>query len=112
MEELTGPGCKRVEHLPILVSGHDVIKLLSVPKLDDGTAVTMSHAVVDDSMDEWGLRYRIKDQCFYTTASNTGRNGGLCILLEREIGRELLNLACHHHISEIMLEKVISLYDL
>ena len=46
MEELTGPGCKRVERLPILVSGHDVIKLLSVPKLDDGTAVTMSHAVV------------------------------------------------------------------
>ena len=59
MEELTGPGCKRVERLPILVSGHDVIKLLSVPKLDDGTAVTMSHAVVDDSMDECGLRYRI-----------------------------------------------------
>ena len=35
--------------LPIstLVSGHDVIKLLSVPELHDGTAVTMSHAMVD-----------------------------------------------------------------
>jgi len=31
----------------IMVSGHDVIKLLSVPELDDGTAVTMSHAMVD-----------------------------------------------------------------
>lgn len=110
MEDLTGPGCKRVDRLRILVSGHDLIKLLSVPKLDDGTAVVMSHAVVD-SIDEWGLRNRIKGLCVDTTASNTGRNGGVCVLLEREIGRELLNLACRHHISEIMLEKVFSLYD-
>src|SRR5688572_30193234 len=29
---------------------------------------------------------------------------------KREIGRERLNLACRHHISDIMLEKVLSLY--
>ena len=51
MEDLTGPGQERVDCLPILVSGQNIVKLLSVPKLHDGTAVTMTNAVVD-SMDE------------------------------------------------------------
>jgi len=29
----------------------------------------------------------------------------------RQIGRQLLNLACRHHISEIVLEKVFSVHD-
>ena len=31
--------------------------------------------------------------------------------METEIGRPLLNLACHHHISEIVLEKDFSVHD-
>jgi len=31
--------------------------------------------------------------------------------LETEIGQQLLNLACRHRISEIVLEKVFSVYD-
>ena len=70
----------------------------------------MTTAVVD-TVDEWGLRDKIKGLCFDTTASNTGVHGGVCVRLEREFGRELLNVACRHHISEIMLEKVSSLHD-
>lgn len=58
MEDLTGPGRERVDRLPLLVSGQNIVKLLSVPKLHDGTAVTMMNSVVD-SMDEW-LRNHIK----------------------------------------------------
>ena len=50
--------------------------------------------------------------CFDTTASNTGIKGGVCILLEKEICRDMLYLACGHHVSEIMLEKVFSIYDI
>jgi len=64
-----------------------------------------------NSFNEWGLRHRIKGLCFDTTASHTGAKGGACILLESEIGRELSHLACRHHISEIMLEKVFGIYD-
>src|SRR6218665_2373150 len=60
-------------------------------------------------MDEWGLRDRIKGTCFDTTASNAGTKGGVCLRLQKEIGRELLNLACRLHISEIMLEKVFGM---
>ena len=52
MEDLTGPGREQVDRrLPLLVSGQNIVKLLSVPKLHDGTAVTMMNSVVD-SMDE------------------------------------------------------------
>lgn len=110
MDDFTGPGRERIDRLPILVSGQNVVKLLSVPKLHDGTAVTMSRAVIE-SMDEWKLRSRIKGLCFDTTASNPGTKGGVCIRLETEIGQQLLNLACCHHVPEIMLEKVFSIHD-
>src|SRR6218665_322089 len=108
MDDLTGRG--KVDRLPILVSGQDVVKLLSVPKLQDGRSATLAQAITR-SIDDWGLKDRIKGLCFDTTSSNTGRKGGVCIRLETEIGQQLLNLACRHHISEIVLEKVFGVYD-
>lgn len=43
---------------------------------------------------------------FGTTASNTKRLNGVCILLKRKIGREILCFGCGHHISEIVLAAV------
>jgi len=47
MVDYTGPGREHIERLPILVSGHDVDKLLSVPKLCDGTAARMNLEIVE-----------------------------------------------------------------
>ena len=63
------------------------------------------------TLDEWGLKDRISGLCFDTTASNTGLKGGVCVLIEREQERDLLNLACRHHVAEIVLEKVFGLHD-
>lgn len=38
---------------------------------------------------------------FDTTSSNTGLNSGACALIEKKIGRELLWLACRHHVYEL-----------
>ena len=110
MDDLTDPERGKVDRLPILVSGQDVVKLLSVPKLQDGTAASMAQAITQ-TIDDWGLRDRIKGLCFDTTSSNTGTKNGTCIQLEEELGRQLVNLACRHHISEIILEKVFSIED-
>jgi len=110
MDDLTGAERGKVDRLPILVSGQDVVKLLSVPKLQDGTAASMAQAITQ-TIDDWGLRDRIKGLCFDTTSSNTGTKNGTCIQLEEELGRQLVNLACRHHISEIILEKVFSIED-
>ena len=110
MEDYTGSLHGRVDRLPILVSGQNVIKLLAVPKLHDQTAETITQSIVE-TIYEWRLRDRIKGLCFDTTVSNTGEIGGVCIKLETEIGRPLLNLACRHHMHELMLKQVFSLCD-
>lgn len=86
MDDLTGSERGKVDRLPILVSGQDVVKLLAVPKLQDGTAASMAQAITQ-TIDDWGLRDRIKGLCFDTTSSNTGTKGGACIRLEAELGR-------------------------
>ena len=40
--------------------------------------------------------------CFDTTSSNTGHRAGACILLEQKLERDLLYLACWHHIMELI----------
>ena len=55
MDNLTSTGRDSVERLPVLVSGHDVEKLLAVPKLENATAIVTTRAMVQ-VIDEWGLR--------------------------------------------------------
>ncbi|ESN94280.1 hypothetical protein HELRODRAFT_164091 [Helobdella robusta] len=42
------------------------------------------------------------------TASNTGKKNGACTLLQQKLGRNVLHIACRHHISEIILEHAFS----
>src|SRR6218665_264623 len=46
---------------------------------------------------------------FATAAGNTGRLKGACTLLELKLGRDLLWLACHHHIIKLISSKVFTL---
>ena len=96
-----------------MVSGKDVTKLLAIPKLKFGTAAVMSDACVHclAEIRSWELENRIVAMCFDSTVSNTGFKGGVCIKLGAKLGKDLLNLACRHHVSEIVLEKVFSLHD-
>lgn len=52
---------------------------------------------------EWNLRNSVKTCYFNTTATNTGLRKDACKLLENNLQRDLLYLACRHHIYEIML---------
>ncbi len=112
MDDFTGlnPGKVQVDRLPILVSGENIVKLLSVPKLHSGTADVTATAIMN-VIDEWGLQDRIRGFCFDTTATNSGAKGGICILLESFLHHDVLNLACRHHISEIVLQAVFGLND-
>lgn len=99
-------GYEKVDRLPILVSGEGIDQLLSVPKLSRGTGEATATAVFETILN-WNLRKKIKSMCFDTTASNTGTRNGACILLEQKLDKDLLWLACRHHIFEIMLEAVV-----
>ena len=46
---------------------------------------------------------------FDTTPSNTGALASACALLELNLGRRLLSLACRHHLHDLVLEKPFSI---
>ncbi len=55
-------------------------------------------------MDDWNVKERIAALSFDTTASNTGLKVGACAAIEEKLGRQVLWLACRHHILEIVAE--------
>lgn len=96
-------GHEIVDRLPILVSGQGVDQLLGIPKLSRGTGEATAAAVFETIM-SWNLSDNIKCMSFDTTASNTDQRNGACILLEQKLEKDLLWLACRHHIFEIIPE--------
>ncbi|KAK3918013.1 Shikimate dehydrogenase (NADP(+)) [Frankliniella fusca] len=56
-----------------------------------------------DAVREWELTECIVAVCFDTTSTNSGHRGGVCVLVEQAIGRDLLHLACRHHVFELVL---------
>ena len=103
MAELTGD--KKVDSLPTVVSGNGIEQLLCVPKLQAGSGQAIANALYDNVKD-WELENCICSICFDTTASNTGKKKGACVLFEQMLEKDILYLACRHHIHEIMLQAV------
>ena len=65
---------------------------LGVPALPNGTGEAQASAVFN-LVEEWGIAGHVRSMSFDTTSSNTGRQGGACVLLERKLGTILLSLA-------------------
>ena len=87
---------------PVLVS---LSQLLTVGKLPSGTGQAQADAVIN-ALKEWGIDDTVRALCFDTTSSNTGRLAGACVLIAQGLGTDLLFLACHHHMLEIVIGAV------
>jgi len=98
-------GKKNVDRLPVIATAPNIEQLLGVPELSSGTGREISSAVYD-TLHEWSLLDIVQVVVFDTTASNTGRLKGACYLLEQKLDRDILFLACRHHIYEIVLQSV------
>lgn len=61
---------------------------------------------VCNALKEWDVIENVKALCCDTTASNTGRLSGACVLIEQHLEKDLLYLPCRHHIYEIVLRAV------
>lgn len=98
-----------VDRLPVVVTSavDGSTKLLGVPALASGTGRNASQAVFHQ-LQSWNCDLLVVGMCFDTTASNTGRKNGTCQLLEVELDRSLLWLACRHHMHEILLSDVFT----
>lgn len=83
------------------------MKFLGVPQLPNVLITGQAEATeVFSLIQEWDLAGRVKFMCFDTTATNTGAETAACVLLEKKLGRDLISLACRHHIMELIVAKV------
>jgi hypothetical protein len=57
---------------------------------------------------KWDVTEDLVAMSFDTTSSNSGRKNGAAVLLEKLLGRNLLYLACRHHILELVVSKVFT----
>jgi len=55
------------------------------------------------ALEDWGITRGVRAMCFDTTL-NAERLAGACVLLEQK--KEVLSLACRHHIMELIIGAV------
>ena len=73
---------ENVQRLAILIScGHEE-QLIGVPQIENSKGHTQANAVFSEVI-KWGAVEKIEAMCFDTTAVNTGRFRGTCVLLEQ-----------------------------
>lgn len=104
LPDVTGEEGSNVDRLPVLLTSLEdgSNKLLAVPKLASGSGKAACDAVMQE-LTSWECTSHVIGMCFDTTASNTGSRSGCCALLEQSVGRNLLWLACRHHMLEVLL---------
>lgn len=94
-------GPEREDRVAILVTGYEMEKILAIPKVAQGTGEQVARAATE-ALQEWNLRDKVAAMSFDTTAANTGRINGACTLLQQKLEKDLLWLACRHHILEVI----------
>lgn len=100
LPSITG-GPQKEDRVAVLVSGKMGEKLLAIPSVVQGTGEQIASAAAK-AIHEWDVAQDISGMSFDTTTANTGHLNGACVLLEQKFGKELLWLACRHHMCEIL----------
>ena len=95
------------DRIAVILSGQGVEKLLGVPRIDSGKAALIAK-VCYSMVDEWNFQNNIVGLSFDTTAVNTGMKSYACVTLERKLGKNLIWLACRHHVFEIICRSVFT----
>ena len=95
------------DRIAVVVSGQGVEKLLGVPRIDSDTAALIAE-VCYSMVDKWNLQNNNVGLSFDTTAVNTGMKNGACVTLEQKLGKNLIGLACRHHVFEIICGSVFT----
>ena len=72
---------------------------------ESGQGAPQAKAVVE-TLDEWGLKGNVVALSFDTSVSNTEKNQRACVLIEQELQKDLLYLACGHHIFELLRKQL------
>lgn len=91
----------------VSTSGENTDQLLGVARLASGTGIAGANGTIE-ILERWRIEHLPKYIAFDTCRVMTGINTGMCVEIERKLGRFLLWLACRHHISEILLKECVT----
>ena len=69
---------------------------------EDSTGRTEADKV-KEIIDDWNLTEKIIAVGFDTTSSNTGVHKGACTILQQLLNRQILWMACRHHVLELVV---------
>ena len=100
-KKMTHAGSSK-ERVAILIdqNGEDV--LLGVPIVEEGNAKVITSEILN-TLNKLQIEYsKIIGVVFDTTSVNSGYISGVVVNLEKEFGQSLLQLACRHHIAELV----------
>ena len=89
----------------LLTASHEKREiLLKIENETEGyTTAPKLTKIILETMDMWNIeKHSIIGLVFDTTSVNTGVNKGVAISLERAFGGKLLQLACRHHVLELL----------
>jgi hypothetical protein len=92
---------KDTDRIAVVVTSLNTSKLLGIPKVASGTG-QMQAENVHQLLIDWNLAGKIVGMSFDTTSANTGIHKGACTILEQMLEKNLLYLACRHHILELL----------
>ena len=60
------------------------------------------------ALEAWRVAEQVAGLSFDTTAANTARSNGTCVLKEQQLEKNTLYFDCRHHILEIMIQTIFS----
>lgn len=100
LKTLTHVGSAEERTAILLVGGTDEI-LLGIPKIENSTAEAMTTEIIEMLHRREIDVAKIVGLVFDTTAVNSGIHTGVVVRLQRHLKKQLLQLACRHHVSEL-----------
>ena len=103
MKALDGHRKSEVNRLAVVLKQLNEDKLLCSAKCKDGTGKCEAEQV-HLTLVEWGIAQNIIASGFDTTYSNTGELKVAVTLLKKVLNKQLLWMACRHHVLERVLE--------
>lgn len=101
-------GKRRDKRLAVVLSNRSNAKLLEVVSVNSGKGAAHAEAVFQ-AMAKWNVCETVKAICFDTEIANTGLRIGTCALLKKKLNKNLLELACRHHVAEIVLSEAFAI---
>ena len=95
-------GFGKVNRLAVVLVQDEENKILAITKTSNSTGKVEAEKV-KEILDNWSVTEKIIECGFDTTAANTGLYKGACTILQQLLRRQILWMACRHHILELVV---------